>query len=381
VTFRADSDDSGGRTKRRHGMASFLLALASVFFALVLAEGGVRAFALVGGARGHEIAAWDPLAVKVEPHGRFGYRQRPGAVYPYANGTRATTNAEGWRGPTVAIPKPSGVVRVILLGGSTTHGWGVNDNETIDAYLRADLSKRLPDRRVEVVNLALDGYDAYQDWQRWETDGIRLQPDAVVINSGINDVRNARFQRLGDPDPRTLIWEADMKRLRETAARGHALPWTLAKHYSYLLRLPGLLRQRVAGPVRGPSARDHVYFEAADNFELNVRRVVASAQRLGIPVVLSTPPSVLTKSGGPVEMVPRSYWIVNAEVTQAYRDSLSTRLERIARTSTTEREPVVHVVPEVPPGDFADDCHLTPAGNRAMAGELGRVLAPLLVAR
>ncbi len=70
----------------------------------------MRILAALGNPLARQIAALDPYAVKVEPHGAFGYRQRPGAVLNYANGTRATANREGFRGPEVAMPKPAGHV-------------------------------------------------------------------------------------------------------------------------------------------------------------------------------------------------------------------------------------------------------------------------------
>ena len=55
------------------------------------------------------------------------------------------------------------------------------------------------DRRFEVVNLALGGYDAYQLFERMRTDGVHFAPDLLIINSGINDVRNALFAGLEIP--------------------------------------------------------------------------------------------------------------------------------------------------------------------------------------
>jgi lysophospholipase L1-like esterase len=360
------------------GLTNVLLVVVSLVAACVLGEIGVRIYAQFGGALGKRIAAWDPEATKVEPFGSFGYRQRPGAVFSYTDGTRATTNAQGWRGPTVAVPKPAGTLRVVILGGSTTYGYGVNDDETIDHYMRQDLSARFPGRKVEVVNLALDGYDAYQAWQRWLHDGVRLDPDVVVLNTGINDVRNARYQNLKDPDPRTLIWEDDMRRLREEQARGGPTLWTVLKHYSYLMRLPGVLHQALAARAASPSQGEQVYYDAADNFQKNVERLVSSAQQLGIPVILSTPPSMLMRAGAPAHMVPRSYWVVSPQVTQAYRDTLAARLTYVAHEDSTGARPVTHLVPSVPPGDFLDDCHLTPDGNRAIAAVFSNALQRLL---
>lgn len=364
--------------KRLRVLVPALLLAGSALAALGMAEVALRLFARFDGDLGRQVARWDPLSTKVEPHGRFGYRQRPGAVTVYGNGTRATANALGWRGPVVQVPKPPGVVRVVLLGESTTHGWQVNDDETIDAYLRLALADRLRGRRVEVVNLAFDGYDAYQIWQRLLTDGTRLQPDALVLNTGINDVRNARFAGLGDPDPRTLIWEGEMRRLRDEATSGGPTLWTRAKHYLYLARLPGVVRQRRASRSVGPSSTERVYPDAARNFERNVRRIAAEAARLGVPLLLSTPPSVLGNPEAPPDMAPRSYWVVGPAETQAYRDTLAGRLRAVARELAAAGQRVAYVPHALPPAVFLDDCHLNPDGNRLVAADFTAALAPLL---
>ncbi len=362
--------------------ATLLLALLSGLFALGLVEGALRVLvARVGGPLGRQLAAWDPYAVKVQPHGRFAYRQRPGTVFPYPNGTRANVNARGWRGPVVATPKPAGTVRIVLLGESTTHGWGVNDDETVDAYLRADLAARLPGRTVEVVNLAFDGYDAYQIWQRLRSDGVALAPDALVLNAGVNDVRNARFAGLSDPDPRTLLWDGEMRRLRDEAARGGPTIGTRAKHYLFLARLPGALRNLRVMSRSGPRAAEQAYPDAADQFSLNVGRIADEAARLGVPLLLSTPPSVITRPDAPRDMAPRSYWIVDPATTQAYRDTLAGRLLRIARERNRADLPVVYVAHDLTGDLFLDDCHLTPDGNRRLAADFAAALEPLLARR
>jgi len=154
--------------------------------------------------------------------------------------------------------------RTILLGGSTTHGFGVANDQTIDTHMREILAERFPGIRSEVVNLALGGYDSYQVFERMRSDGVGLAPDVVIVNSGINDVRNAQFSDLRIPDPRTLIWEGNMQRMREEAERGGPTLWARVLHHSYAARLPGLYlenltrKETIATARRiGPIEVDH----------------------------------------------------------------------------------------------------------------------------
>lgn len=365
--------------------AAAALVAGALLVAALLAEGGLRLLAAAGNRLARQVAAVDPFAIKIEPHGAFGYRQRPGAVLIYGNGTRAPANPQGFRGPEVAVPKPAGTFRVVLLGESSTHGWYVNDSQTIDAYLRTILAAQRPDLRCEVVNLAYDGYDAYQMWQRMLDDGARFQPDVVVVNAGANDVRNAKFAGLGDPDPRTLIWEADLQRLRQEQAAGGPTLFTRLKHLSFLARLPGVVRQdlrRGRGGRGGTSAAaPGPYPDAADNFQKNVERIAALAHGLGVPLLLSTPPSALTLPDAPRQMPPRDYWLTDAATTQRYRDTLAARLHAVAGKAAAAGQPVRVVSHALPGRLFLDDVHLTPEGNRAMATDFAGAITPFLPAK
>jgi lysophospholipase L1-like esterase len=278
-------------------------------------------------------------------------------------------------------------VRVILLGGSTTHGFGVNDGQTIDEYMREDLRQRYPRSHFEVVNLAFDGYDSYQLLERFRNDGLRLHPNVVIFNEGINDVRNAWFPNLKVVDPRTLIWESVLTRLREEQLRGGPSLWTLAKHYLFLARTPGYVRQRIRllreaqhrqvelrlenaesadGDAEDSTPRGPPYPEAAEYFERNVRQITTMALKAGAVVLLSTPPSAL-RSYAPTAKSNRTYWIRDAKTTQEYRDRLAGRLQSIATDEAAQGHAVRYLAPRVSPTSFIDDCHLTPIGNQEVA--------------
>lgn len=354
------------------------LAAGAVGLVLVvaIAEGGVR-LAMGASPRLAELLG-DPMAVQIEPHGAHGYRPRAGARLTYANGTIATANARSWRGPVVADRRDAGSIRVVLLGGSTTHGWGVNDDETIDAEMRRALARRYPGRRVEVINLGYDGYDSWQDWERWQTDGAPLAPDVVVIHSGINDVRNARWGLAASPDPRTLMWEVVLTRLRAEQAAGRPSWRTQLKHWVVLLRVPGAVRDRLRARAMMEAAPPVPYPQAAEQFDANVRRIAEDARRRGVHVLLSTPPSALSRF--PADTTSGiTYWVGTAASTQRVRDTLDARLRAIADAVSPAERPALRYVPlAVPPDAFLDDCHLTAVGGARVAGALAAAVADIL---
>lgn len=361
------------------------LALLGILVGGVTAEIGLRVYARFGGEMGRRLAASDPLGVLIEPLGAVGYRQRPFAVQRYANGTVARSNSLGFRGPEIERTKPDGVIRIVLLGGSTTHGWSVADHETISAHMQAMLDSLAPGRRFEVVNAALDGYDSYQLLERLRIDVLPLRPDFVVINSGINDVRNARYQQITDADSRTLLWEGVLERLRLERAEGPLL-WSVVKHHSLLMRLPGFLRRREANPMahraadtRGGEApasdsgrADAVPYtpDAADYFERNLRRIAELATRHRVRLIFSTPPSSLRLNYVAHDRSVRNYWIGDAETTANYRDSLAARMRAVAAESSARGTPIPYLRPTVPATEFLDDAHLTSEGYRAVAASV-----------
>jgi len=68
-------------------------------------------------------------------------------------------SAHGTRGPTYPEPKAEGVFRVHFFGASTLYGAGMNDNETMAAYLQDALEDLAgPEQSIEVWNYGTSAY-------------------------------------------------------------------------------------------------------------------------------------------------------------------------------------------------------------------------------
>lgn len=375
------SDQATGRRVASARGGTWLAIGFGILFGLVLGEVALRAYGKFGGLQGRRLAARDPLSATYEPYGNSGYRPAPGKVERFPNGTAAHYNALAYRGPVVHEAKPAGVYRIILLGGSTAVGYGVNDDQTIDSFMRRFLHEQRPHTCFEVVNLALGGYDSYQDYERMRVDGTRLGPDLVIIHSGINDVRNAQFAELSEPpDPKTLIWEGPLQAMREAAESGPSLD-ALAKHYSFLARLPGFVadlsrKRQNLHVIRVVEPHD----AAVLYFETNVDRTVTLGLSGGSAVLLSKPPSALRERNNPTDPVEKSYWIKDAGTTEAYRDRLGRSMAEIAERYRQAGAPVAFVAESLPLNQYLDDAHLNAAGNAAVARALIAAADPFLPA-
>ncbi len=348
--------------------ANLVLLTAALVIAAVLAEVGLRIYATVNESFGHAYRSLDPLSAKVEVHGSMGYRQKPHMTFEYKNGTAATTNAQRFRGPSVLIPKPPNTFRIVMLGESTTHGWGVSDEETIDAYMRELLKQRYPMSEFDVVNLAFDGYDSYQLVERLRMDGLPLDPDLIIVNSGINDVRNARLPDLRDPDPRTALYQGVLEAQRDHARLGRPTLFTRLKHVSYLARLPGYVRSAIVN-ARSEKVSHKIAPNAAavEYFGRNLRRIAELVHDRTVPILFSSPPSALTTRFSPRDRSPITYWLADAASTEEYRIALADRMRSVVSELAREGYPARYVKRTLPPEMFLDDAHLTPEGNRALA--------------
>ncbi len=387
----------GPKPARSRALLALIVLGIGLVIGVGLMEGTLRAYAAIDKRFGDGLREFDPMAVQIEPHGKLGYRQKPNGSFHYVNGVTVHSNERGYRGPVVTPTPTPGVTRIVIIGGSTTHGWAVTDTETIDAHMRAILQARRPTERFEVVNLGFDGFDMYQMLERMKTEGFAMQPSLVVLNEGINDVRNALLKNLKDEDPRTLNWENVLARLRAEKAHGPSA-WTLAKHYFYIARAPGYVRQQLevrnelakrrslapgaAQPAIAkapPDSGGPPYPEAADFFELNARRIVELANARNTPVLLSTPPSALAKFYADTATSDRAYWVIDAKHTQIYRDTLAARLDKIAKQEAAAGHLVRYVHPEVSERAlYLDDCHLASGGNRIVAEAWVDAILPML---
>jgi len=120
------------------------------------------------------------VVVPDRPHGLDEVQaQRTGAATTIhrTRTYRLRTNSLGLRGPEVD-KKTTGTSRIIAIGDSVTHGWGVSEEESYPAQLEAMLEER--GKSVEVLNAGVpaNNVPVMRDWCR--SVGPSLAPDVIV---------------------------------------------------------------------------------------------------------------------------------------------------------------------------------------------------------
>jgi hypothetical protein len=97
-------------------------------------------------------------------------------------------NARGFRGGEPAIPKPKGLFRVVLLGGSTTFDPELQYDDTYGRQLELALGKAIAPRLAEVQCAAVSAYNSEHSLIRYAADAIDLDADVVLVMDSINDL-------------------------------------------------------------------------------------------------------------------------------------------------------------------------------------------------
>jgi lysophospholipase L1-like esterase len=151
------------------------------------------ALALSGAEFTLRSAGYDPR--KAALNGRMQLvrsSQSPGRGFelvPCANGpgwgTNVNVNEHGFRGPEVDLGA-SGRTRIVALGDSVTFGNDLTYAETWPAALERELRKS--GQSMDVLNLALGGYDTMQEVATLEAIGLEFRPEQVILGYCVNDL-------------------------------------------------------------------------------------------------------------------------------------------------------------------------------------------------
>lgn len=227
-------------TERASRTTRLLLILAGILAGLLLAEGVVRVSGTapeVSLIREGRFRLSANPALGYEPVPRYEYRGPVTSFHDYSG----KSNALGFRDVEHAAVKPPGTLRLVVLGDSVAAGQGVARLEdTFPRRLEAGLTTA--GLAVEVVSLAVSGYDTGQEVAMLADRGLPLEPDRVILAYCLND--------RGRSDGGILA----ALRQREQRAGGQVS----ARYHPVLVRsaLYRLLRHRLGGPPEVGTERD-----------------------------------------------------------------------------------------------------------------------------
>jgi uncharacterized protein YjbI with pentapeptide repeats len=117
-------------------------------------------------------------------------------------------NSEGFRGAEFSPIKPNNTYRIVMIGGSTTFGMGVFDNETVPFQLEQKFQSETSEFNVEVINAGIGG-----SWSKLEVDLIKnriidYDPNLLIVYDGANDALVEIGEILDhDPEANSELWK------------------------------------------------------------------------------------------------------------------------------------------------------------------------------
>jgi lysophospholipase L1-like esterase len=289
-----------------------------------------------------------------------------------------STDDHGYRtnGPIDYAHKPSGVLRIVAIGGSTTEELFLDDRKTWPSLVAEQISKALG-RKVEMINTGVSGLRAEQNFLTFQGSAA-FEPDIAIFMLGINDWNHA-------------IWKANRPALDAFLDRFKFLSF----FDSVLYR--GLKNARTAVSALATGSRGtqdwtedgsafsrynnslsrprEVAFrpEAVDGeYAVWVGKIVAECRRRGILCIFTDQP--IAYDPGVEPELRRRFWMTPP------RQNYTVSLEDMRRTARlynawlegTVRASGFHFCPvgrglQPTTEFFFDDCHFTEAGARRVA--------------
>lgn len=139
----------------------------------LLLEGGVRLFS----------AIWFPKMMILDDQLGWRHAASVSKVFTNEDGTKALVvqNKYGHRGSEHGEKKDSGKVRIMFLGDSFTEGSQVNEEELFTTIIER------ANPQWEVINAGVGGYGTVQEYLYLMNEGLRFNPDLVVLMVYEND--------------------------------------------------------------------------------------------------------------------------------------------------------------------------------------------------
>lgn len=288
------------------------------------------------------------------------------------------------------------MIRIFLIGGSTTESWFIDDRHTFGALLEERLNRNLAKQglEAEVINAARGGV-ASADHYYVAHEVMRYDPDLVIYLMGINDLtpylnRGFRFEA---SETKALIRNAlnstQLSRRAVLLYRLQRYKGKIVRDYTGEERIKAR-QENAQKPLRPLPAEA---LTIPESYSHNLELLLDLHRRRQVPAVFMTQPTLwkehmdqelerlLTSNPGglPVRYPPGEM----DALMERYNDVMRTSVERAGRSF--HLLDLSRLVPK-DTTTFYDDCHFNNFGHVQIARLLQRtlldsVLPPLLTDR
>jgi len=197
---------------------------------------------------------------------------------PNLNKSFVHTNSHGLTGPEIDYKKPSGTYRILYLGDSTPLGIGLADWRGSFVWQIARILETQLNRKVDMVNASTAGYSSLQGLKYFLTEGLRYNPDLVLIYLGNNDASYNGYR-------------SDSALMAE-AARFRGIKKVLNNFRIYKL-LKSIILPLKSG-ANSDSEKSLAVRVSPENYKANLEEIIQTCAENDIDLILNTIPVPLT---------------------------------------------------------------------------------------
>jgi lysophospholipase L1-like esterase len=275
-----------------------------------------------------------------------------------------------------ALTKPTGTVRILTIGGSTTRNAHLAAEDRYPLQLRETLRSRLPATKFEVLNAGAEWWTTKHSLINYTTYASRWRPDIVVVMHAINDAMQSfsppRFTIGNYNDQWNHFYGAAIQGARPPSFEKHLFRGLLMPWYSERLQ-----------PDDFPLAA----FASLLMYRQHLASIFRYVQADGAEVVLVTQPSLykkeMSKPEAHVLQMDRIYFVArNGWFWQRYPNVPSMRRAMDAYNQAGREVAISYGVNVVDAAErmsrdldhFVDDVHQTPRGARQLAEMIAQAL-------
>ncbi len=163
-----------GRFAAKPVVTNLLLSFLVVFMPISILELSLSSF------------AWPMTEIFIEDR-ELGWRLKPDSEGVWGGAT-VKINGKGLRGPELEYANPANAYRILYLGDSVTFGFRLESWKQAFPYVVEEILEERVGSEIETINAGVGGYSPWQFRGFLRREGIKYEPDLVVVAFVLNDV-------------------------------------------------------------------------------------------------------------------------------------------------------------------------------------------------
>jgi lysophospholipase L1-like esterase len=306
-------------------------------------------------------------------------------------------NEWGYRGESFAVPKPAGVVRVVILGGSSAFDAGADEAHSWPHLVHEQLQAR-GYKQVEIINAATPGHATWDSLGRLYSEIWMFEPDYIMLYQAWNDLKyfgwltpEKSLLRGYQPPPTAqgsnlvanpfMYYTGPLDRSLSHSQLYTRLRWRYQSWQLGTIGLEGLIRP--VGVNQSPTGQNS-YADSYSpwgprQYELNLRLIADAARDIGARPIFLTEARLVSASNSEADRQRIGYSSVNLSYAAILR-ALADCDKAIFAVAQEKDVPVLDLSHMFTGHSelFYDHVHTTPEGSEAIAKAVADFLARVL---